>query len=187
MSRIFGRRTAFNVRPDCENTFRAYVFGRQEAFNARPDCGNKSRAYVFGRQEAFNARPEGATSSQPRASERSERHPGLGRRVSDTPPEGAKATTEELLPRLLPPPGAPRWCCWPNPGCRSLRSLALGCELVAPSGRADDTGNETVPTSAVIVCKPARCFFKFGEMRTTPPPNKSPLPVTTVPESGVCV
>ena len=25
---------------------------------------------------------------------------------------------------------------WPNPGCRSLRSLALGWELVAPPGRA---------------------------------------------------
>ena len=44
--------------------------------------------------QAFNARPEGATSSQPRASERSEQHPGLGWRVSDTPPEGAKAATE---------------------------------------------------------------------------------------------
>ena len=42
---------------------------------------------------AFNVRPEGATSSQPRASERSERHPGFGQDANDTPPEGAKAAT----------------------------------------------------------------------------------------------
>ena len=59
------------------------------AFNARPE-GNSRVCH------AFNARPEGATSSQPRASERSERHPGLGRRISDTPPKGAKATTERI-------------------------------------------------------------------------------------------
>ena len=49
--------------------------------------------------------PRRGKSSQPRASEQSERHPGLGRRVSDTPPEGAKAATGALLPWLLPPPG----------------------------------------------------------------------------------
>ena len=114
--------------------------------------------------QAFNARPEGATSSQPRASERSERHPGLGRRVSDTPPEGAKAATGGICRHNFPPPSPaspspspafnaaiPRISSsviafapsvgvsethLPNPGCRSLRSLALGWELVAPSGRA---------------------------------------------------
>ena len=106
--------------------------------------------------QAFNVRPEGATSSQPRASERSERHPGLGWRVSDTPPEGAKAATEMFksnerdvhLRRLgvqierqissviaFAPSGGVSETHLPNPGCRSLRSLALGWELVAPSGR----------------------------------------------------
>ena len=36
-------------------------------------------------------------SLQPRASERSERHPGLGRMRSDTPPEGAKAAAGAIL------------------------------------------------------------------------------------------
>ena len=46
--------------------------------------------------QAFNARPGGATSSQPRASERSERHPGFGAKGYDTPPEGAKAVAEGI-------------------------------------------------------------------------------------------
>ena len=101
-------------------------------------------------QQAFNARPEGAMSSQPRASERSERHPGLGRAANDTPPEGAKAMTEGfnspneafgcpdkfLLSLLLPPPGAYRNASCATQGAASLRSLALGWELVAPPGRA---------------------------------------------------
>ena len=45
-------------------------------------------------QQAFNENPEGVASSQPRASERSERHPGLGAKGYDSPPEGAKARTE---------------------------------------------------------------------------------------------
>ena len=89
-------------------------------------------------------------SSQPRASERSERHPGLGRAANDTPPEGAKAMTEGfnspneafgcpdkfLLSLLLPPPGAYRNASCATQGAASLRSLALGWELVAPPGRA---------------------------------------------------
>ena len=141
--------------------------------------------------QAFNARPEGATSSQPRASERSEQHPGLGWRVSDTPPEGAKAATETFksnerdvqlhrvgvqiertrysnrtngafiyagwafksnerdvhLRRVgvqierqfasviaFAPSGGVSETHLPNPGCRSLRSLALGWGLATPSG-----------------------------------------------------
>ena len=45
-------------------------------------------------QQAFNENPEGVASSQPRASERSERHPGLDAKGYDSPPEGAKARTE---------------------------------------------------------------------------------------------
>ena len=45
-------------------------------------------------QQAFNENPEGVASSQPRASEHSERHPGLGAKGYDSPPEGAKARTE---------------------------------------------------------------------------------------------
>ncbi len=148
--------------------------------------------------QAFNARPRGATSPQPRASERSERHPGLGWRVSDTPPEGAKAATETFksnerdvhlrrfgvqiertgrsftpvwrsnrtngafiyaglafksnerdvhLCRVgvqierqfasviaFAPSGGVSETHLPNPGCRSLRSLALGWGLATPSG-----------------------------------------------------
>ncbi len=87
---------AFNARPE--------EFPRVcHAFNARPE-GLPRVCHAFNARpegcprvwQAFNARPEGATSSQPRASERSERHPGLGRRISDTPPKGAKATTERI-------------------------------------------------------------------------------------------
>ena len=73
-------------------------------------------------------------SSQPRASERSERHPGLSE-AFQTRPEGAKAATETFLPLLLPLRGD-SFVLLANPGCRSLRSLALGWELIAPSGRA---------------------------------------------------
>ena len=60
--------------------------GRQ-AFNETPNGANKG-------QQAFNENPEGVASSQPRASERSERHPGLDAKGYDSPPEGAKARTE---------------------------------------------------------------------------------------------
>ena len=43
--------------------------------------------------------------------------------------------TEAFLSLLLPPPGAYRGCIVRTQGVASLRSLALGWELVAPSGR----------------------------------------------------
>ena len=89
-----------------------------QAFNTRPE--GKPRVY-----QAFNARPEGATSSQPRASERSERHPGLGRRVSDTPPEGAKAATGGIFRHNFPPPS-------PHP--RRHRRISSSVIAFAPSG-----------------------------------------------------
>ncbi len=66
---------------------------------------NQRISRLFG-QQAFKENPEGVASSQPGASDRRERHPGLPRCVSDTPPKGAKAATEAFLPLLLPPPGA---------------------------------------------------------------------------------
>ena len=50
---------------------------------------------------AFNAGPGGATSSRPRASERSGRHPGFGAKGYDTPPEGAKAVAEAIVSGFL--------------------------------------------------------------------------------------
>ena len=130
----------FNARPEV-------IFRKCQAFNARPE-GYTSRSQAFNarpeinlrRCQAFNARPGGATSSQPRASDRRERHPGLDPMRSDTPPEGAKAMTEAFKwwrtarsnaisarpngamarsnspikspqPLLLPPPGAYRTAC----------------------------------------------------------------------------
>ena len=91
---------------------------------------------------AFNARPNGATSSQPRASERSERHPGLGRSADDTPPEGAKATTEAVVLPILrhhPQPLANQffpfffcsafalhYICFANIGCGSAKQKKNG-------------------------------------------------------------
>ena len=120
---------AFNARPEgCANAQTGNSAGCH-AFNARPEgCANAQRRFFAG-YHAFNARPEGATRPQPRASDRRERHPGLARVRSDTPPEGAKATTggsksadegvisptgaftfaeKSLLSLLLPPPGAYR-------------------------------------------------------------------------------
>ena len=102
---------------------------RRQAFNARREGSDA-------RRQAFNARPEGAMSPQPRASERSERHPGLNRSANDAPPEGAKAMTETYLSLLLPPPGAFLKPFGLTQGVASLRSLALGWKLIAPSGRA---------------------------------------------------
>ena len=131
---------ALNARPGgCANAQTDNAAGCH-AFNVRPEgCAKNQRGFFAGRH-AFNARPEGATSSQPRASERSERHPGLGRRVSDTPPKGAKATIEAFNHADNPPvtafapSGGVSERILPNPGCRSLRSLALGWELATPSG-----------------------------------------------------
>ena len=97
---------AFNARPEgklrrCQvfNARPEGILRRYEAFNARPGVNLR-------RCQAFNARPGGATSSQPRASDRRERHPGLGRGVSDTPPEGAKAMTEAFKWWRTPRPNA---------------------------------------------------------------------------------
>ena len=47
-----------------------------------------------------------------------------------------------ILSLLLPPPGAYRCCPGLTQGVASLRSLALGWELIAPSGRADVAGGD---------------------------------------------
>ena len=101
--------------------------------------------------------PEGQQAPSPGQASAAKRHPGLRKMRSDTPPEGAKATTEAFKPadadvktpagtfnppnEILPvtafaPSGGVSLAALPNPGCRSLRSLALGWELIAPSGRA---------------------------------------------------
>ena len=53
-------------------------------------CANMCPEGILRVCQAFNARPEGATSSQPRASERSERHPGLDRWFPIRPRRGQK-------------------------------------------------------------------------------------------------
>ena len=63
-------------------------------------------------QQAFNENPEGVASSQPRASERSERHPGLGRMGSDTPRRG-KSNNRWVLSWLLPLRGFTLFACLP--------------------------------------------------------------------------
>ena len=47
-----------------------------------------------------------------------------------------------VLSLLLPPPGAYRCCPGLTQGVASLRSLALGWELIAPPGRADVAGGD---------------------------------------------
>ena len=51
--------------------------------------------------------------------------------------DAAFKCTDKIAPAAaFAPSGGVSDRIWPNPGCRSLRSLALGWELVAPSGRA---------------------------------------------------
>ena len=51
--------------------------------------------------------------------------------------DGTFKFTDKIAPATaFAPSGGVSDRIWPNPGCRSLRSLALGWELVAPSGRA---------------------------------------------------
>ena len=125
---------AFNARPERK------VFSYQ-AFNARPEGDVECI-------QAFKARPEGATSSQPRASERSERHPGFGQDANDTPPEGAKAATGAFKSanadvqirqcgRLNRRCGwlnrqcgrLNRRCGWLNPPMRTVKSAAAGIQF----------------------------------------------------------
>ena len=81
-----------------------------------------------------SARPEGATSSQPRASDRRERHPGLGQQHQRGAPGGGKSRGRSSSVVAFAPSGGVSETLRPNPGCRSLRSLALGCGLATPSG-----------------------------------------------------
>ncbi len=78
--------------------------------------------------------PKGVQAPSPGQSDRRERHPGSDE-AHTIRPEGAKAMAEVLLSLLLPLRGA-FIMLRANPGCRSLRSLALGWKLIAPSGRA---------------------------------------------------
>ena len=98
ISRLFGQQ-AFKENPVGQTAWHTHHAQRFRAFNDSPKC-------VRIGQQAFKENPEGVASSQPGASDRRERHPGLPRCVSDTPPKGAKAATEAFLPLLLPPPGA---------------------------------------------------------------------------------
>ena len=54
----------------------------------------------------------------------------------------ALLSQDEALLSLLLPLGAPRFRFWVTQGVASLRSLALGWELIAPSGRADVAGGD---------------------------------------------
>ena len=76
------------------------------------------------------------------------RHPGLSPDADDTPRRGkssgrgANPIVQSPLSLLLPLRGVSENLRL-NPGCRSLRSLALGWKLVAPSGRSLNAGNCT--------------------------------------------
>ena len=85
--------------------------------------------------QAFNENPEGVASSQPRASDRSDATPWVGTKRKRGAPGGGKSNDRSLPVAAFAPSGGVSWMYRPNPGCRSLRSLALGWELVAPSGR----------------------------------------------------
>ena len=106
--------------------------------------------------QAFNARPEGAKSSQPRASERSERHPGLGRRVSDTPPEGAKAATGGIFRHNFPPP-SPHF---PPPSPH-----------FPPPSPAFNAAVPRISTAIPRISTPVIAFAPFGGVSLSPLPN----------------
>ena len=101
-------------------------------FSDETECQRQLRG-LFAYKRATKP-PKGVQAPSPGQSDRRERHPGSDE-THAIRPEGAKAMTEVLLSLLLPLRGA-FIMLRANPGCRSLRSLALGWKLIAPSGRA---------------------------------------------------
>ena len=92
--------------------------------------------------------PKGLQAPSPGQAERSDATPWVKPRRRRYAPKGQKQRqrcnpiVQSPLSLLLPLRGASENLRL-NPGCRSLRSLALGWKLVAPSGRSLNAGNCT--------------------------------------------
>ena len=129
-------------------TYSGFLLGRfwptlSVSGNGFKDAVNTPYDSSQGRQAA----PQRGNSPQPGASDRRERHPGLSRHPALSPQRG-KSLCESVRDRtnysvikrmhwlqsLLLPLWGDKAGCRGTPGCRSLRSLALGWVLTTPSG-----------------------------------------------------